>query len=484
MEWHWKELLPVDRYMIRATDQLTIQDQRVLILLYQPLIGAIAYSLYMTLWSELKDDVYWSEEATHRQLMISMDLPLHQLFQERKKLEAIGLLKTYKKRNAETSTYLYDLQPPMSPQAFFTNDVLSVYLYNRLGKTKYRQIRERFLIDKLNHDEFEEITYAFDEVFTSLSHSEIATHHQTELLEALEIDNNKDIIQRGQTFEIVFADHNFDFQLMEADLATFINAEKLLTVELRKVIVRLAFVYRIQPLEMSRLIQQALLHDDQLNIDELRKRAQEWYKIEYGNEPPTLGLKTHPVKHREMVGKEPQTEEEKMIVLYETTSPLDLLESRSDGAKVPLADVKIIESLILDYQLMPGVVNVLLDSVLIRNDMKLTKSLIDKIAGHWSRKNIKTVKEAMELAKLEYQKNTAYQQVKKEVKPNEKGRAKKSYVRKDKLPKWLLKEQDEKSSEEKPVKSQSQDPKFTQEKEKFEKMMEQLRQKKAQKEED
>jgi replication initiation and membrane attachment protein DnaB len=38
MEWHWKELLPVDCYMIRATDQLTVQDQRVLILLFA-LIG-------------------------------------------------------------------------------------------------------------------------------------------------------------------------------------------------------------------------------------------------------------------------------------------------------------------------------------------------------------------------------------------------------------------------------------------------------------
>ncbi|WP_216828896.1 replication initiation and membrane attachment family protein [Alkalihalobacterium elongatum] len=484
MEWHWKELLPVDRYMIRAKDQLTVQDQRVLILLYQPLIGAVAYSLYMTLWSELEDDVYWSSEATHRQLMISMDLPLSQLFQERKKLEAIGLLKTFKKKDEETSSYLYELQTPMSPQAFFTNDVLSVYLYNRLGKTKYRQIRERFLIDKLDQEGFEEITYAFDEVFTSLSHSEIATHHQTELIEALEIDANKEIIQRGQVNDVMFANQSFDFQLLESDLSTFINVKRLLTMEAREVIVRLAFVYRIEPLEMSRLIQQALLHDDELNVDELRKRAQEWYKIEYGNEPPTLGLKTHPIEHREMSGKVPQTEEEKMISLYETTSPLDLLESRSDGAKVPLADVKIIESLLLDFQLMPGVVNVLIDSVLIRNDMKLTKALVDKIAGHWSRKNIKTVKEAMELARLEYQKNTIYQQGKKESPKPSKGQSKKSFVRTEKLPKWLLKEQEAKASEAPSTEKQSQDPKLALEKERFTQMMEQLKQSKVKKEED
>lgn len=87
-----------------------------------------------------------------------------------------------------------------------------------------------------------------------------------------------------------------------------------------------------------------------------------------------------------MDGREAVTEEEKMIKLYERTPPLTLLEKRSDGAKVAAADARIVESLIIDYQLYPGVVNVLLDYVLWQNDMKLTKAFIDKIAAHWARK--------------------------------------------------------------------------------------------------
>ena len=37
-----------------------------------------------------------------------------------------------------------------------------------------------------------------------------------------------------------------------------------------------------------------------------------------------------------------------------------------------------------------------------KTDMKLTKNYVEKIASHWARKNIKTVKDAMDLAKMEH----------------------------------------------------------------------------------
>ena len=48
-----------------------------------------------------------------------------------------------------------------------------------------------------------------------------------------------------------------------------------------------------------------------------------------------------------------------------------------------------------------GVVNVLLEYVMLSTDMKLPKSYVEKIADHWNRKNLKTAKEAMDLARQE-----------------------------------------------------------------------------------
>ncbi len=290
MTWHWKELLPVDRFSVRTSQYISEMDRLTLTLLYQPLTGALAHSLYVTLMSQLERDQYWSSEQTHRQLMLLLGVSLEIIYEERKKLEAIGLLKTYKRKDEDGSTYVYELQPPMTPKQFFENDVLSVYLFNRLGKTHYRHLRERFMLDALPLDEYVELTYAFDEVYASLHHSEMVSSLQSETGKALQLNRDKALISRDHNEEILFENQQFDFELLEKSLSKSVVPEGFLTDDVKKLIGRLAFVYRMEPLEMSSILQQVLIHDDKIDPNELRKRAQEWYKVEHGKEPPALGF--------------------------------------------------------------------------------------------------------------------------------------------------------------------------------------------------
>lgn len=436
-------LLPVDHYFVRTNSIINENDQEILTLLYQPLIGSLAHSLYLCLLSELERDQFTSKETTHKTLMTMMGIHLDKIFEERKKLEGIGLLNVYKKKNNQEVTYLYELQKPFSPVEFFKDDVLSVYLYNRVGKHRYLQLRERFTLDKLNKQEYNEITVSFSDVFTSLHHSEISAK-QGELASALEIDENSEIISNKHESSYQIPESSFDFSLLIAHLSNMIDPQKLLTDNVKDTIIRLAFLYRTEPLEMSRIIQDALLQDDTVDLDLMREKIKSWYRFTYDNEPPALGLQTQPEKYRTMVGKPPTNEEEEMILYYETESPLTLLESKSSGTKVPLSDVKIVESLLLDYKLLPGVANVLIDYVLEINNMNLTKAFVEKIAAQWVRKNIKKVKEAMELAKSEFRKRDEWKQAAKETaatkdKPNMRPNNNR-YVRKDRLPKWLTEE--------------------------------------------
>lgn len=479
MTWHWKELLPVDRFTVRTGQYITEMDRLTLTLLYQPLIGSVAHSLYVTFLSQLEKDQFWSDEQTHRQLMLLLGAPLEVIFEERKKLEGIGLLKTFKRKEEDGETiYLYELQPPMTPKQFFENDVLSVYLFNRLGKTHYRQLRERFTLDKVEHEMFTELTYAFDEVFASLHHSEMVSNLKSETGNALRVDEHKELISSEEE-GLSFKNQHFDFDLLEKSLSSFIVPQEVLTKDVKALIGRLAFVYRIEPLEMTSIIQQTLLHDDKLNVVEFRKKVQEWYKIEHGNEPPGIGLQQHPVHLQSMQGKEPVTEEERTIQFYETTPPLTLLEIRSDGAKVAAADVKIVESLILDHQLLPGVANVLLDFMLWSQDMKLSKALIDKIAGHWARKKVQTVKEAMQLAMQEQRKTNEAK--KSTVSYKQSPKRKQQQPKRDKLPKWLLAEREKENqvTNEAIKKADKKEPVATGEKS-FEQMLEERRRHKAQ----
>ncbi|MCK0471358.1 replication initiation and membrane attachment family protein [Halalkalibacter sp. APA_J-10(15)] len=446
MTWHWKKLVPVDRYSVRIEQYITEEDKQTITLLYQPLIGAIANSLYVTLLSHLEKEQYWSKEYTHRQLMIVLGTSLEIIYEERKKLEAVGLLKTHKATDDNGGTYIYDIQPPMTPKHFFENDVLSVYLFNRLGKTHYRQLRDRFVIETLHSQQFQDVTYAFDEVFTSIHHSEMVSSLKSEDGNDLKKKEGQEVITKEEHNDFKMNGEDFDFELLEKSLTSTINADQILTFDVRQAIVRLAFVYRIEPLEMSSILLQALLHDDYVDIDELRKKTQEWYKVEHGTEPPGLALRTQPMNKRTMNNRQALTEEERTIQFYENTSPLSLLEIRSGGAKVPLADVKIIESLMLDHKLHPGVVNVLLDFILWSQDMKLSKALVDKIGGHWSRKKVQTVKEAMTIA-LKEQEKTKKQSNSQSTSIKRAHGQRKTNSRRDQLPKWLLEEQEKQKND-------------------------------------
>ena len=66
--------------------------------------------------------------------------------------------------------------------------------------------------------------------------------------------------------------------------------------------------------------------------------------------------------------------------------------------------MKILESLLIDLKLNPGVVNVLIDYTLKTNNNKLVKNYIETIAGQWKRSGVETAEEAMNLAEKEHKK--------------------------------------------------------------------------------
>lgn len=433
MTWHWKEVLPVDPFSVRLADFISDIDLHLLTLLYQPLIGAKATGLYRSLLSQLPTGMFVSDRHTHQHLSLMLGEDMAELLEARKKLEAIDLLRTYQRKDEQERFFVYELQPPMKPHVFFNDDVLSVFLFNRLGKKGYRAIRERFLLERIDYTAFEEVTQSFSDVFTSLTHSEMQPKLMDEGDEAYDGDQTEVIgcEKAGLTFK------GFDFELMKQSLSSFIVPDELLTSDMIELINKLAFVYQVESLTMANLIERAALGES-LQANDLRETIQTWYKLESSSQAPALGLRSQPVGQRTVV-KEPTTEEERVTLFYEETAPITLLEMRQDGASVAPADVKIIEELIVDYMLNPGVVNVMIDSVLFRNDMKLSRPFLLKIAGHWKRKKIKTVPEAMRLVKEDKQKQTEAMA--------KKTNTSRRNSRQDKLPKWLVQEQSEKANQ-------------------------------------
>ena len=430
MAQHWQEILPIDRYVVASDGLLHEYDRKVLTFLYQPLIGSTCFSLYMTLWAELEENRLWSESSTHHLLMNLLEMNLKEIYEARLKLEGIGLLKTRVKTDEGGRSFIYELHPPLTPEQFFLDGMLNIYLYRKIGKNHFSRLK-RFFSDqqKPSEDEYVDVTRAFQDVFTSAAPGSM--QYIQGLSEELQEEENQQFIGRTDPHPIQIGLVTFDFELLTAGLNESLVPKKALTSKVKNVISNLAFLYQIDAIEMKNLILGAINEHEEIDIEDLRKGARDWYQFVNYDQLPSLINRTQPIGHQTQI-TEPKTPEEKLIRSYETTTPLIVFKEFSGGVEPSNANLKTLEEIMIKYKLPPGVVNVLIEVAIRKMDMKFTKGFVESIASHWARKQVKTVKEAMELAKNEEHKVTESKKTKTTGRP-----ANKKPIRTELIPDWF-----------------------------------------------
>ncbi|MFY4774641.1 replication initiation and membrane attachment family protein [Metabacillus sp. RGM 3146] len=429
MDHHWKELIPPDRYITRSSGVLNDFDRKIITMLYQPLIGPNSLALYMTLWGELEQNRLWGKESSHHSLMAAMQCNLKEIYRLRIKLEGIGLLKTYLKEEQDFKVFIYELQAPLKPDLFFQDGMLNIYLYNKLGRKRYVSLK-KFFCDESLPENLKDMTKSFNDVYQTLQPSEL-----TSQLPEQNEEENSEYMTEAQGRRTLLDDSVFDFDLLFAGLSEAIIPKKAINDSVKETIKKLSYIYGMDAIQMKNILMNAILPDETIDEEELRKSARDWYKFEHGEQTPRLSEKIQPLPYRTVQKKETLTKEEELAFQLENISPYQFLRDIAEGGEPPLSDLQIIEDVMFQQKLYPGVVNVLIYYVMLKTDMKLSKGYVQKIAGHWARKNIKTVDEAMELAKKEQQQYMEWAEAK-----NKPAQRRKS-VRKEMLPDWLKTEE-------------------------------------------
>ncbi|HWJ80244.1 MAG TPA: replication initiation and membrane attachment family protein [Niallia sp.] len=443
MSQHWQDLLPVDRYQVAVNGLINDYDRKIITFLYQPLIGTKCLGLYMTLWAEVEENRLWSTINTHHSLMNFMNCGLKEIYEARMKLEGIGLLKTYLKKEDGNRSFIYELQPPLSPEQYFLDGMLNVYLYRKIGKAQYSRLKRFFTDDKIPQlDEYQPVTKEFQDVFMSDHTSAIRTGYE---LNEEESSSDQVYIGRQEQTSIQIKDDSFDFELLYAGIHESLVSKKAFTKKVREAIQNLAFIYGIDAIKMKNIVISAINQHDEIDIEELRIAARDWYQFQYNNLLPMLVDRTQPKKEYSSKPA-PDTQEEELIYYLDHTSPREVLKDISGGAEPSKTDLQIIEEIMFAQKLLPGVINVLIQYVMLKTDMKLTKGYMEKIAGQWVRKNIKTVREAMDLAKKEHKQYMEWAQGKKETSTS---KSKRKAVRTEKIPAWFGQEESKEVSDSK-----------------------------------
>ena len=88
-------LLPADNYIVVNKSVITTMDMDVLNMLYLPIIGPMAVSLYNILYNDLKRNNTVSENLSHAHLLANLHISSKELVEVRSVLEGIGLIKSY-----------------------------------------------------------------------------------------------------------------------------------------------------------------------------------------------------------------------------------------------------------------------------------------------------------------------------------------------------------------------------------------------------
>lgn len=375
-------LLPADTYTVINKTVLTEVDKNNLISLYEPIIGPIPVSLYFTFWRDLDKLELMSLDFTHHHLMTIMKTDLESIKKARETLEAVGLLKTYIKQG-DVNTYVYELYSPVSAIEFFNNPVFNIALYNNIGKQEYDLLRIQY--GKLNFDlkEYEEISKPMNVTFKSSS--------KVEAVDARE----------RQTLGLNIVDQ-IDFDLLISSLPKgFIN-ERTFNKKTKELIINLSFIYNLDTLKMVELLRMVVNEKGGIDKEELRKNARKYYQYNNNGNLPTIVYRTQPEYLKNPSGG--SSNRDKIISVFENTSPYDFLRSKYRGSNPTNRDLKLLETLLIDVGLKPAVVNVLIDYVLKKNNNKLNQAFIETIAGQWKRSGVETAEEAMQLAEKEHKK--------------------------------------------------------------------------------
>ncbi len=385
-----ENVLPADTFVAINRTILNDQDRKLLTMLYQPIIGQTAISLYFTLWSYLDRNEIISLEWTHHHLMTSMRIKLSEIIEAREKLEGIGLIKAYIKKG-NINHFVYELFSPLSAHEFLNNPVLDTSLYNNVGSTEYEKIISYFKIPKMNLKEYTDITCSFNEVFESTN----LNSYDHVIQDIKKKNSNKLSIVSKIDLDTIFA-------TIPEEMFNIRSVTK----ETKELLYKLSFIYDFDDEKMVNLIRNCLTEKRTIDKELLKKNSKRVYQFEHFGKLPSLLYRSQPEYLRKPVGD--TSKKAKLIYQFETTTPYDFLSSKYDGIRLNKSDVATLEYLLIDMNLKPGVVNVLVDYVLKINNNKLTRSFIEVIAAQWARNKVETVEAAMDLAEKENKNRKVY----------------------------------------------------------------------------
>ncbi len=365
-----KSIEPSSKLNIYTSFSLSNDDVQTLSLLYAPLIGSDAFSLYMYFNSLLERNKLACESLTHKDLFTIFSLKSKTFLEARYKLEAVGLLRTYYSEDE----YIYILNAPLTAKSFIKDVSLGLYLYSKLNKELYDYVYSHFKIAKIDKEGYENITKTFDEVFKS-------NVYNGEIFSKFEY-----ILGKNPNLDFKISETTFDYDYFTKEINhDFLECGE--TEEFKSQIINLAYTYEFNPYEMISLFNQSLNQRGYFDYKILKRKANALYLLKYNESGPSLSVKD-----------DKSIDPKNIIEFLEHGSPKDILNACAPNFPPSyLGKMADIYTELTDMGIKEiGVINCMIMKILTANNGEMPSvNYFKKAAITWLADNVMTTEDAI-----------------------------------------------------------------------------------------
>jgi replication initiation and membrane attachment protein len=400
------------RFFVYRDFALSALERKLLVSLYQPMIGALSASLYQLIYQTKPDEeTGYSELLSQRGLFLGVGAEMNasgrkQLVEATSRLEAVGLMQTFRHDNpvSDETVYEYSLLPPLAAKEFFSNLHLTLLLTDKIGKPGVLELRRRWTSESppelARFVNREEVTVPFYELFRISSagvdpdlepgYRESAPARESKVAERIRhsdillrfprsSDNRKHVERLNRAPESMaklnYLAYKFDLEVPE--ICRLLHEDGIFredgTLEWEELHRRANSVYRQDRKRDEERERYMARGEGRPGEERSRESASAYRDAELLDVPERFLADTSRETYNDMLLREPYTR---------------ILERYFPGA-VPDSFVRVFEKIDLNYKLPEPVINVLIHYVLGMNHaQRLTGSFIDSIASNMLAKSI------------------------------------------------------------------------------------------------
>lgn len=361
-----------DFYEIRVASLITNLDRDSLLELYQPIIGAPAASLYLTLSTQNKSNA--GSILKTEQLLKSMQLTANEFYSARRYLEAVGLIRTFESVLDDVRCYIYVIYSPKSPKAFFEDTLFKGLLILTVGEKEAKRLANKWKVNLTIPEEYREVSASFLDVY--------------------KIDYDDPSFRKEFSTTILGRDHgranlDFNYDLFFGYIGenSGISVSSFKKKDMKE-ISRLATLFGLDEKRMAFIVIDEYIAEGPTHLDFEKIKARCEQEIRYST-----------VKYVEKSNVSGDSELAKKIQLMEETAPAKFLQYLQQGTKPARSDIAIVNALSKDYGFENGIINTIVEYVLYKNNNILSKNYCEKIAASLAREGVTTTVDAMNYLK-------------------------------------------------------------------------------------